>query len=479
MSNSGKRSVPPSPCSGEQRNGVAACFGSEHIGEVGKEGAALQAAGYRGREQPFDGALAPLGLAAERELAVDDRPAQAALGVIVGRLDAGDAGEGPQRRPALEQVVGEGAVAAVARRFARRLLEQRPELLLERADALAEAGAVSVPAALVPGGEQPLRDPKPGRAELLLGAEPLAVGGEVAHQVRESRAGVAAGRGSRKAHQRSAQATPESSSPSSACASRRWRSAAMRKTAARKVSAPLKRAPAAAQAPAGLVNVDGRGGADVPEEVLVGLVEGPGHALQDRRDRACGEARSEELAQKLCGVAPRDAVAHREGGDRRLQARAEGSRRHSGGQLGARRGAALRAAQALQAMLAEDDRGRRQLRDLMARGRPARRALRAAEHVAAAAAGGPVVEKLVERLDRRQMTTASRMARLGAAPALRGSSLPALRRGWRILAGGQRGVARVAVQAPLKLGDALLLLGEALAQLGDLTPEQKIGRREL
>src|SRR5450756_2630699 len=217
----------------------------------GKEGAALQAAGDRGREQPFDGALALLGLAAQGELAVDDRPAQAALGVIVGRLDAGHAGEAPQSRPALEQVPREGAVAAVASALARRLLEQCPKLLLERADALKQAGAVSVPAELSPGGEQPLRDPKPGRAELLLGAEPLAVGGEVAHQVRESRTGAAAGRGSRKAHQRSEQATPESSSPSSACASRRWRSAAMRKTAARPVSAPLKRALAAAQAPAG------------------------------------------------------------------------------------------------------------------------------------------------------------------------------------------------------------------------------------
>src|SRR5665647_2302003 len=67
--------------------------------------------------------------------------------------------------------------------LARRLLEQRPELLLERAEALAEAGAVSVPAALVPGGEQPCGDLEADRAELLLGAEPLAVRGEVAHQV--------------------------------------------------------------------------------------------------------------------------------------------------------------------------------------------------------------------------------------------------------------------------------------------------------
>src|SRR5450830_713848 len=221
MSNSSKRSVPPSPCSGEQRNGVAACFGSEHIGEVGEERAALQAAGDRGREQPFDGALALLGLAAERELAVDDRAAQAALGVIVGRLDAGHAGEGPQRRPAFQQVLREGAVAAVAGALARRLLEQRPKLLLERADPLKQALAVSVPAELSPGGEQPLRDPKPGRAELLLGAESLAVGGEVAQQMRESRTAAVPHRGSRKAHQRSAQATPESSSPSSAWASRR------------------------------------------------------------------------------------------------------------------------------------------------------------------------------------------------------------------------------------------------------------------
>ena len=129
-----------------------------------------------------------------------------------------------------------------------------------------------------------------------------------------------------------------------------------------------ERALAAAQAPAGLVDVDRRGGADVAEQVLVGLVEGPGRALHDGVDRAARELGAKQLAQELRGVAAGDAVAHREGGDRRLQARAEGSRRHLGRQLGARHGAAVRAAQALQAMLAEDDRDRRQLRDLMARG---------------------------------------------------------------------------------------------------------------
>src|SRR5665647_1495471 len=130
-------------------------------------------------------------------------------------------------------------------------------------------------------------------------------------------------------------------------------------------------------------------------------------------------------------------------------------------------------------MLAEDDRGRRQLRDLMARGLPERRALRRAEDVAAAAASGPVVDELVERLYRCQPTTASRMARLGAGPPARGRlTRPRWRRGW-ILAGGQRGVARVAVAALFKVGNADLKPPVRLAQLGDLSPEQSVLRREL
>src|SRR5450756_3251247 len=210
---------------------------------------------------------------------------------------------------------------------------------------------------------------------------------------------------------------------------------------------PLRRASLPGGAPAGLVDVKRRGGADLAEQVLVGLVEGQGRALQDRLDRARGDAGSEQLTHKLDRVTARDAVSDREAGDRCLEARAEGSPRHVGRQLGARRGAALRAAQALQAMLAEEHRGRRQLHDLMARGLANGATLCLAESVAAGAAGGPVVDRLVERLNRRQMTTASRVARLGAGPPARSRlTRPRWRRGW-ILAGGQRGVARVSVEA--------------------------------
>lgn len=215
------------------------------------------------------------------------------------------------------------------------------------------------------------------------------------------------------------------------------------------------------------------------EQFLVGLLQGGAHAADDGLDGAARELGAEELSHKLRGVAPRDAVAHRQGGDRRGQARAEGARRHLGWQRGARHGAALRAAQTLQAVLADDHGRRGQLRDLVARWLADGATLRFAEDVAAGAARGPVLDELIERRQRRQTTTVAWMAGLGAASASRGRSRAALRRGRRIQAGGQRGVARVAAQAPLQLGEALLLLGEALSQLGDLLPEESVLGREL
>ena len=198
---------------------------------------------------------------------------------------------------------------------------------------------------------------------------------------------------------------PANSSPSNASSSRSWRSGAMRKTAARQVSAPLKRAPAAAQAPAGLVNVDGRGVADVPEQTVVGDGQRMPGALHDRVDRAARKRAAKQLLEQLDEVASGDAVSHRQRCDRGLQSRAEGAGWDLRRQLCPRGAAAVGAAQAMEPVLAEDHRDRRQLRDLVA-GLPANGAtLCLAEAVAAGAALGPLVEELIDRLDRPQQTT--------------------------------------------------------------------------
>jgi len=104
-----------------------------------------------------------------------------------------------------------------------------------------------------------------------------------------------------------------------------------------------ERAPLAGRAPAGLVDVDGGRGAHVIAKPGVRLLERGARTLHDGIDRAGRELGTEELAHELRSVAPRDAVPDRQGDDRRLEARAEGSRRHLGRKLGARGGAAVRA----------------------------------------------------------------------------------------------------------------------------------------
>ena len=103
--------------------------------------------------------------------------------MVVGGLHAGHAGEGPQRRPALEQVLGEGAVAPVAGSCAMPAQAAPFQLLLEGSDALGKASAIAVLSVEVPGGEEASGDLHAGLPELLLGTEALAVGGKVARQV--------------------------------------------------------------------------------------------------------------------------------------------------------------------------------------------------------------------------------------------------------------------------------------------------------
>src|SRR5450756_59027 len=257
-------------------------------------------------------------------------------------------------------------------------------------------------------------------------------------------------------------------SPSSAWASRRWRPSAIRKTAARQVSAPLKRALAAAQAPAGLVDVDGRGGADLVCKLSVGLCERLARVLHDGVDRAGRELGAKQLAQELCGIAPRDAVAHREGGGRRLEARAEGSRRHPGRQLGPRLGGAGGAAQPVQAMLAHPHGDRGQLADLMALRRGGLDALLLLKGPRArAAALGPVLDELIDALERKQGTASALVAGLGAPLSARAWPARSRRCRGRVGRGWQRGVARASAQTLLELCDAGLQPAVRLDQLID------------
>src|SRR5215218_555173 len=130
--------------SGQRGDGIAAGLGAEDVAEVGEERAPLEAAGERGGEQPLDRALALLGLAAERELAVDDRAAQSAFGVVVGRLDAVGVGEGPEGGPAVEEVLGEDAVIFRPGAFPGGVFEQRAQFRLQRRGAGLETGPVAV-----------------------------------------------------------------------------------------------------------------------------------------------------------------------------------------------------------------------------------------------------------------------------------------------------------------------------------------------
>src|SRR5215211_6742964 len=112
----------------------------------------------------------------------------------------------------------------------------------------------------------------------------------------------------------------------------------------------------------------------------------------------------------------------------------------------------------MELVLAEPDRDRRQLGDLAADGLAGGLAPRLREAVPALAALRPVVDRLVDRLDRCQPAPAPRMARLAPLRSPQATRPLALRRPRRILARRQRRVPRVAFQAALELGDPLVLL---------------------
>src|SRR6266536_6436971 len=155
-----------------------------------------------------------------------------------------------------------------------------------------------------------------------------------------------------------------------------------------------ERARLAAQVPAGLVDVERRRCTGPLEQLVVDRRQRLGGAGEDRVDRPDCDRAAKQLLHQLNDLSTRKTVANRQGCDRRLQLRTETGARNTGWQLGTHRAAAVRAANALQAMLADLDRKRRQLRHLVPRRRTTRLTLILAEDVTATAARRPVIDDL-------------------------------------------------------------------------------------
>lgn len=86
--------------------------------------AILLATGGAHRQDAFDERIASGALGAKTAFPPQYGGPQRPFGRVVGRLDPVDGDEGPERRPDLQEFVGEDAVVAGARAFASGLLEQ-------------------------------------------------------------------------------------------------------------------------------------------------------------------------------------------------------------------------------------------------------------------------------------------------------------------------------------------------------------------
>lgn len=140
--------------------------GDRGIGQVAENGAALQAAGFADRLDPFDPAAAVVELGAALKTSLQDGVTDGALGGVIGRvyLQVGDVAEGPQRVVLLKQpgseVRGPGVLAGGA------LLQQRLYLGAERSQVLGQpVVVVAVGEELVVGGDHLSRElDEPGAA---------------------------------------------------------------------------------------------------------------------------------------------------------------------------------------------------------------------------------------------------------------------------------------------------------------------------
>src|SRR6266540_3218567 len=171
-------------------------------------------------------------------------------------------------------------------------------------------------------------------------------------------------------------------------------------------------------------------------------------------------------------------VAHRQGRDRRLQARPERAPGQIPGQLGARLRATPGTANTVQTMLAHLDDDRRQLAHLMAHRIAIRLALCLSELVPATTALRPVVDLMIDPLGRQQTPVPALMTRLPTLPAARPLPAFARRRARRVLAWWCRGIARVATEPLLEVLNPREELLDLPGLLGDLRVLRIDSRRE-
>src|SRR6202022_313602 len=145
--------------------------------------------------------------------------------------------------------------------------------------------------------------------------------------------------------------------------------------------------------------------------------------------------------------------------DRRLQARPERGAANLDGQVAGALGAAAGAAHALAAMLGDPHRDLRQLLDLMTRRLPRSDPLSLGERVTTLTRRRPVLDELVNRPRRQQLTTMPLMTRLPARRTARTVlAAPTRRRARRILTRRRRRVTRVTPDTPLEPLDPRLKL---------------------
>jgi hypothetical protein len=339
-------------------------------------------------------------------------------------------------------------------------LEQRPQLVFDRLDAPLERGAVAVVLELLPGVEDVPGDLEAIEAERFLDAETeVGVEGEVAAQVRPAhlpalRVEAVVGA--------EAVGADDAGEVVADQAVQMLLAAVGRDPQHRRLFAEgaPERTRLTAQVPAGLIDVERARRTRLLEQLVVDRLQRLGGAGEDRVDRPDRDRTAEQLLHQLDQLPSGETVSDRERGARRLQLRPEAAARNARRQLSADRAAAVGTAKPLQAVLADLDRKRRQLRHLMPRRLPSRRALTLPEDVAAATPLRPVLDHLAHPLERKQRPPMPAMARL---PALlpprppRPAPLPQPR---RIIARRQRRIARVAFEALLELLDPLRQRGE-------------------